>query len=242
MPSSTLTDSALATFPGRSTRTKNITCMACKTHKCPAHVYTDHTAPWYILEGSGMARKSVKESKKACLAFYNNKQKERKKKTKTTSKIMFTLARGSAFTLEGDPMNIAAYLAMQTPKTVSTPAAEFAGLGSNVLPAAGLLADVEGLEFDAWVVLEEKPDSKSTKLNINRHKATTMLTEDHETVLSCQDQTLEPFYLDSGTTVHISPNQSNFIKIDPISKKTDMWSGRQHYCSNWDRNHLDACG
>ncbi|KAG6870750.1 hypothetical protein C0993_004184, partial [Termitomyces sp. T159_Od127] len=133
-------------------------CVACKARQHPAHVYTSHTAPWCILEGGGMVGKSIEELKKACLAFYDGKQKEREKRDKGVSKITFTPAGGSAFTLEGDPATIAAYLATQAPKTATTdaPKAEFAGLGYDTLPAAGFLADAEGLEFDAWIALEEE--------------------------------------------------------------------------------------
>ncbi|KAG5715017.1 hypothetical protein E4T56_gene10377 [Termitomyces sp. T112] len=91
-------DSALAAAPGKASRSKDITCMACKAYQRPAHIYTGHMALWCILEGGGMAGKSIEESKKACLAFYNGKRKEREKRDKAVSKITFIPAGGSVFT------------------------------------------------------------------------------------------------------------------------------------------------
>lgn len=161
-----------------------------------------------------MAGKLVEESKKARLAFYDNKRKEREKKDKTVSRIMLTPTGGSAFTLEGDPVTIAVYLTTQTPKSTTSQTAEFAGLSSNAVPAAGFLADAEGLEFDAWIALEEEHNIDSAtdlKTNADGYKATATLTKDHKLAL-----TSEPFYLDSGTMTHISPNQSDFISLTPI--------------------------
>ncbi|KNZ81023.1 hypothetical protein J132_03012 [Termitomyces sp. J132] len=113
-------DSALAAAPGKASWSKDITCTACKACQHSAHIYTSHTVPWCILEGGGMAGKSIEELKKVCLAFYDSKQKEREKRDKAVSKITFTPAGGSMFTLEGNPVTIAAYLAMQVPKTAMT--------------------------------------------------------------------------------------------------------------------------
>ncbi|KAG5334200.1 hypothetical protein C0989_004052 [Termitomyces sp. Mn162] len=101
---------------------------------------------------------------------------------------------------------------MQTQKGLNVQLSEFAGLRSDSLPSTGLLANVKGLEFNAWVVFEEEP-------YLNKHKATALEIEGLESALSCKDQTLEPFYLDSDATVHISPNPDNFLKIDPIPAK-----------------------
>ncbi|KAG5732243.1 Copia protein [Termitomyces sp. T112] len=214
------TDSALATAPGKASQSK-VTSAACKACQCPAYIYTGHTAPWCILEGGGMAGKSIKELKKVCLAFYDGKWKEREKRDKAVSKITFTPAGGSAFTLEGDPVTIAAYLAMQAPKTAMTnaPKAEFAGLGYDTLPYAGFLADAEGLEFDVWIALEEEHGSQcgiGPEMDRDWYKANNVSKEDHKLILLSQNQTLEPFYLDSGATTHISPNQGDFIKLDSI--------------------------
>ncbi|KAG5720955.1 Copia protein [Termitomyces sp. T112] len=165
-------DSALAAASGKASQSKDITCTVCKARQHPAHIYTGHTAPWCILKSGGMAEKSIKELKKARLAFYNGKWKEREKRDKAVSKITFTPAGSSAFTLEGDPVTIAAYLAMQALKTATTnaPKAEFAGLGYDTLPAARFLADAEGLEFDAWIALEEEHGSQRSRIDLIESK------------------------------------------------------------------------
>ncbi|KAG6886627.1 hypothetical protein C0992_003084 [Termitomyces sp. T32_za158] len=138
-------DTVLAALSTKSFRTKDLTCALCKARRRPAHIYSGHTAPWCILEGGGMAGKSADESKKARLAFYNEKRKEREKKGRSTSKVTFMPAGGSAFTLKGDSATIAAYLAAQTPKMSPLQTSEFAGLSSDALPVAGLLAAAEEL-------------------------------------------------------------------------------------------------
>ncbi|KAG6898457.1 hypothetical protein C0993_006784, partial [Termitomyces sp. T159_Od127] len=130
-----------------------------------------------ILEGGGMAGKLIKDLKKAQLAFYDNKWKEQEKKGSTALKVMFTPAGGNMFMLEGNPATIAVYLATQMSRASVGQTMDFAGLSSNALLVAGLFADMESLEFDAWIVLE--PDYNQG------HKATTILSKDHKTVLSC---------------------------------------------------------
>ncbi|KAG6863283.1 hypothetical protein C0993_012199, partial [Termitomyces sp. T159_Od127] len=101
---------------------------------------------WCILEGGAMEGKTLEKSKKACLAYYNKKNKDKKE----TSEIMFTsTGGGSAFTLEGDSDTIAAYLASQTAKSSSSTKGEFAGLASDAIPSIGTLRDIEELEIDA---------------------------------------------------------------------------------------------
>ncbi|KAG6885464.1 hypothetical protein C0995_009266 [Termitomyces sp. Mi166 len=117
---------------------------ACKAQKRPMHVYTGHTAPWCILEGGGMAGKTTEESKWARLAHYDN---IRKDKGKRISKVTFTPAGSSAFTLEGDPETIAAYLATKGLLTALAKQ-EFAGLASDNIPSAGALTTIEDLEID----------------------------------------------------------------------------------------------
>lgn len=97
-----------------------------------------------------MARKTLDESRKAWLAFYEKHNKDKKKMTKVT----FTLSGGNNFTIEADSNTIAAYLATQTKKSNATATPEFAGLASVKLPETHTLADVKALEVDVWIALE----------------------------------------------------------------------------------------
>ncbi|KAH0578444.1 hypothetical protein H2248_012588 [Termitomyces sp. 'cryptogamus'] len=209
---STPADTNPTMFAAKPFRGSNITCSTCKARKCPVQVYTGHTAPWCILEGGTMEGKTLEESKKARLAYYKNLKKDKKK----TSKITFTPTGGNAFTLEGDSEMIATYLATQTAKTNNfSSKPEFAGLASDEIPSAsaGSLADVEELEFDAWIVLEEE---LRAGLDWNKH---TKHDPCHESVLSCKDQTADSFFIDSAATLHISPDVTDFITINPIHER-----------------------
>ncbi|KAG6885835.1 hypothetical protein C0992_004874 [Termitomyces sp. T32_za158] len=68
-------------------------------------------------------------------------------------------AGGSAFTLEGDPETIAAYLAMKgaSARSDTLPKQEFAGLAADTVPMTSSLVKVEDLEIYAWIMLEEEP-------------------------------------------------------------------------------------
>ncbi|KAG5719504.1 hypothetical protein E4T56_gene11305 [Termitomyces sp. T112] len=127
-------DSMLAAISAKPSHGKDISCTTCKACGCPAHIYAGHTAPWCILEGGGMAGKSVEELRRAWLAFYDNKEKEWEKKSSTALRVTFTPAGGSAFTLEGDPATIVAYLAMQMSRLLSASVGGYAWtLGSGVV-------------------------------------------------------------------------------------------------------------
>ncbi|KAG5335544.1 hypothetical protein C0989_001041 [Termitomyces sp. Mn162] len=101
-------------FVAKPFRESNLTCMTCKAHKQPVQIYTGHTAPWCILKGGAMEGKTIEESKRKHLAYYENLKKE--KGRKKTSKVTFTLSGGNAFTIEEDPDTIMAYLAAQAAK------------------------------------------------------------------------------------------------------------------------------
>lgn len=150
-------------------------------------------------------RESVEELKKVCLAFYDSKWKEREKKNKTASRITFTSAGGSIFILEDDPATIVAYLTNAYTKINHHTHCRVCRPYLALMPTH--------CQIPCWC-----GGSRMTGFNINTdgYKATTMLTKDHKWALSCQDQSSKPLYLDSGTTAHISPNQSNFISITLI--------------------------
>lgn len=156
-----------------------------------------------------MEGKTAEESKKARLAYYDAQRKEKDKKK--TSKITFTPAGGSAFTLEGDSDTIAAYLATQSTKVTASSKAEFAGLVSDSIPG-GSLTEVEGLEIDAWITLEEELGTDIHQIEI-KHELL------DATALSCDEKPTDQFFLDSGATVHISPDINDFVSIRPITNK-----------------------
>lgn len=92
-------DVVLAAASGeKGSKYAKLICEGCKLWNRPN--FTGHTLPWCILKGGGMARKTIKESRKAWLAHYKLKGKDVKK---PNSRVTVTPLGGSAFTLEGDP-------------------------------------------------------------------------------------------------------------------------------------------
>ena len=91
-------------------------------------------------------------------------------------------------------------------------AAEFAGLASVNGPTKPA-SDV--IEYEGWLALEEEPkasvnwNDKSCTPNI---AALSVLPGDHQSTKSFSLKT-HPFYCDTGTTVHISPDKSDFYSL-----------------------------
>ena len=92
---------------------------------------------------------------------------------------------------------------------------EFAGLAS----ADGLTnpaSDV--IEYEGWLALEEEPkasvnwNDKSCTPNI---AVLSVLPGDHQSMRSFSLET-HPFYCDTGATVHISPDKSNFYSLHSL--------------------------
>ncbi|KAG5725581.1 Copia protein [Termitomyces sp. T112] len=184
----------------------DLVCDNCKS--CGQPVFTGHTKPWCILEGGGMAGKTLEDARVARLAHYKAKRENHDKK-KGPTKLTVTPAGGSAFTVEGDPDALAAYIASRTSKSADVAVkTEFAGLAADNVPDA--LVDVESLEIDTWIALEEEP-----QVSIDWTECTT------ESTLSSAAAPFDtyPFYLDSGATVHISPNAPDFNTLTPILHK-----------------------
>lgn len=204
-------DTQPAALVARSTGRGDLVCDACKAKG--RGNYTGHTKPWCILDGGGMAGKTLDEAKAAHLAHYKAKREGRDKK-KGSTKLTITPASGSAFTVEGDSDTLATYLATHASKMPTTVSkSEFAGLVSDTIP--GHLETAEGMEIDAWIVLEEesvvgvdwKDYTPPTPTETTLSSATTM-------------PDVYPFYLDSGMTVHISPDATDFTSLKPIPNKS----------------------
>ena len=197
-------DVVLAATPtAKNSKYAKLVCEGCKLRG--RSNFTGHTLPWCILDGGGMAGKTVEESRAARIAHFKAKEKDKKK---ASSKVTITPSGGSAFTLEGDPDFVAAYIAARETATTPTAKAEFVGLMSDALPTATFV-EVEEMEFDAWVVLEEELEPGTC----GQHD------RGNETVLTSVSLNTLPFYLDSGATVHITPNPSDFTSLTPIPER-----------------------
>ncbi|KAG5729971.1 hypothetical protein E4T56_gene17209 [Termitomyces sp. T112] len=141
--------------------------------------------------------KTVEESRQARLAYYDAQWKDRDSKKKT-SRVTITLNGGTAFTIEGDLEAIAAYIATQGGKQTTSVKPEFAGITSDSI-LTSYIKDIEAMEFETLVAVEEE---------CGYVKHTQEVSENESYLSSSSSIPLDilPFYLDSGTMVHISPD------------------------------------
>lgn len=199
------TDTSPTAFMAKTSKYNRLVCVACKAKGRAS--FTGHTKPWCILEGGGMSGKTIEESRQARLAHYDAQRKEKDAKKKT-SRVTITPTGGTAFTVEGDSDAIAAYITAQGGKATSAVKSEFAGLASDSIPAS-CIDEIEELEFDSLIAVEEECKK------INHIKE---CHDDESYISNSPNISLDalPFYLDSGATVHISPDRSDFATWSPI--------------------------
>lgn len=110
-------------------------------------------------------------------------------------------------------------MAAQEMKAVLSSKTKFVGLASDTLPHGVSLTDIEELEFDTLIALEEEP-----RAGVDWHDHTNC-DQGNEMALSSTTMLFEvlPFYLDSGTTIHISPDWSNFTRLQSLAVKFMEW-------------------
>jgi len=148
------------------------------------------------------ARKKDKESKRE---GNNNSQ--------APGKVLVTMrdASGKAFIIQVDPGDV----------SMSTPTAEFAGIASdNISEADPLTLPIEQIEYEGWFAFEEEP---KTTVDWNTHtkpsdvaaiSEISPINQNNCTPISLDDL---PFYVDTGATVHISPEKSDFLTLKPTT-------------------------
>ena len=118
---------------------------------------------------------------------------------------------GKAFIIHVNPSDI--------PSLASDNKLEFAGIALD--PPESLLSNTtEDIEWYGWLAFEDEP---KTSLNWNTHtkpvdiaaiSEVSPLQQNKRTPISLEDL---PFYIDSGATVHISPEKLDFITLRPIA-------------------------
>ncbi|KAF8221466.1 hypothetical protein L208DRAFT_1531995 [Tricholoma matsutake] len=163
---------------------------------------TGHTMEYCIKPGGGMAGKTIEESKAA--------RKLALEKKTPGLKIPITVkdVNGRTFTVMVD-----SEADVPTP-----PHSEFAGLASDPIPTA----TIDEVEYDGWVVIEVEA---TTTIDWSQHTSTPTdnafaaepLNQTHHTQLSLDDY---PFIVDSGATMHISPDRSDFLTLCPTPPRS----------------------
>ena len=118
---------------------------------------------------------------------------------------------GKAFIIHVDPSNIS--------PTTNHIKPEFAGLASD-LPKSIIPGTTEDIEWCGWLAFEEEPKvslnwtTHTKPINVTTISEVSPLQQNQCTPISLEDL---PFYVDTGATVHISSEQSDFLTLHPIA-------------------------
>jgi hypothetical protein len=188
------------------------TCTNCTGHGKHGR---GHIAKYCVQPGGGMVGKPIEESKAARLLDQG------KSPTMSTTPSPRT-SKDGMLTLNIKDKQGHALIAYLDPKDlqVDTPTAEFAGLASTPVPTHSRLEEVE---WAGWMALEEEPQTKvdwneySRPVEESTYTTIAPLQQTKRTAISLDTH---PFYVDSGATIHISPDQSDFQMLRAIPARS----------------------
>lgn len=121
---------------------------------------------------------------------------------------------GKAFIIQVDPSDV----------SMPTPTAEFAGITSDsILENETLAAPIEQIEYEGWLVFEEEPkatvdwNTHTKPSDVAAISEISPINQNNRTPISLDDL---PFYVDTGATVHISPERSDFLTLKPTTARS----------------------
>ena len=207
--STTTSDIALAARTSNAKSFNVPTCSNCK--------HQGHSNQYCISPGGGMAGKTIQESKDARHKDRENSRNGNNVKTSNSNgKIAVNVkdSSGKAFIIHVDPSDIS------SPTNHTKP--EFAGLASD-LPESIIPGTTEDIEWCGWLAFEEEPKASldwtthTKPIDVAAISEVSPLQQNKRTPVSLEDL---PFYVDTGATVHISPEQSNFLTLRPIAARS----------------------
>lgn len=189
--------------------TKSPNIPTCSNCKCQGH-----SNQYCISPGGGMAGKMIQESKDAHYkdrenAWGNNTTKSNSNTGKIAVNVKDSM--GKAFITNIDPSDISA------PHNLTK--AEFARLASDA-PESILPETMENIEWHGWLALEEEPKTSvdwvahTKPIDMAAISEISPLQQNKRTPLTLDDL---PFYVNTGATVHISPEHSDFLTLCPIT-------------------------
>ena len=197
---------------------------ACSSPKCSNCHQTDHTADFCVHMGGGMAGKSIDEAQAAKRRGPREKQEKPKdsKNAKLKVALSFKDLNRQAFITHVDMDNITVMnTSTATSSTVHTnlTSVDFDSPSLN-LPIH--LTGIENVEYEGFLACFNDPRVSIdwAQYSNNIKVSSTMIAAPHQTqctpIISLDTR---PFFLDSGVSVHVSPEQSNFLSLCPISSK-----------------------
>jgi len=193
------------TLSARMSNTRLSHVPTCSNCKC-----LGHTNLYCISPGGGMAGKTLQELKDACTKNRENSwSSNNTKPNNTNSKVAINMkdSSGKAFIVYVDPSDISS--------TTNNTKPEFAGLTSD-RPKSILPNTTKDIEWCRWLAFEEE---LTTSLDWTTHmkpvdiaaiSEVSPLQQNKRTPISLDDLL---FYVDTGATVHISPEKSDFLTL-----------------------------
>lgn len=119
--------------------------------------------------------------------------------------------------------NSRAFVVFVDPTDISNPSstAEFSGITSDAIPdAKSITTPIETVKYEGWLVFKEEHkttndwNTHTKPLNITAISEIAPIQQNSCTLISLNDL---PFYVDTGATVHISPEKSDFLTLKPIA-------------------------
>ena len=205
----------------KSSSTSDITLSTCTSHTKSPHIptcsnckRTGHTNHYCICTGGGMTGKTIQESKDAHHKDReNSRSNTHTKPSNNNGKIAVNVkdSSGKAFIIHVNLSDI--------PSLASDNKPEFAGIASD--PPESLLSNtIKNIERCGWLAFEDEP---KTSLDWNTHTKLVNIAAISEVSPLQQNKCIPislkdlPFYINSGATVHISPEKLDFITLCPIS-------------------------
>jgi hypothetical protein len=188
----------------QATQRRGGTCSSIECSNCKR---TGHTADWCVRAGGGMAGKSIAEAQAACKTGQEGKQEKSKESKDPKQKISLSFkdANGRAFIAYVDAATVSASAAAE-----SSTHANLASIDADS-PSLNLPADLTGVEmikYEGWLACLDEP---VVSLDWNQYRND---VEVSPAMIAAPQQNTRtpvvnldecPFYLDSGASIHISP-------------------------------------
>ncbi|HEV7736901.1 MAG TPA: hypothetical protein VGO47_05955, partial [Chlamydiales bacterium] len=174
-----------------------------------------HTAEFCIAPGGGMTGKTIEDSRRA-------RREKFKSKTSSTQSAGSHVPKGK----NQVKVNSADGRAYLVNSFSLTPCEEPGLLPSDTIPTSprANLCDLETEEFNGWIAIEGEPTTSINWKDNTNNTLPIALNASEITPLSQRsrtaiDTTENPFWVDTGASVHISPNKNDFISLYPIPPK-----------------------
>ncbi|HEV7735895.1 MAG TPA: hypothetical protein VGO47_00765, partial [Chlamydiales bacterium] len=196
-----------------------IICTNCKRNR--------HTAEYCIASGGGMAGKTIEESRQA----RRNKDSRRGRpaapgtinSTQGKFQIKVSGTDGKAYFLNVDPSMMGAFTPTQMETQTAPSEGQMSPSDSIPTDLQANFCDPDAIEYEGWMAIEQEfitsvnwdNNSQPTNKILNASEIVP-LSQKSKTIISI---TIGPFWLDTGASIHISPNKDDFITLRRIKPR-----------------------